>query len=92
MKRLFILSLILGLFVSISLARNPCELLVAQGSQEHQAPIDSPDDIRVWVNTDSGVYHCPGAEWYGKTKHGKYMTQKQAKEKGYHPAGNNPCA
>jgi hypothetical protein len=22
----------------------------------------------VWVNTDSGVYHEPGTQWYGKTK------------------------
>jgi len=47
--------------------------------------------VEVWVNTDSGVYHCPGAKWYGKTHVGEYMTQKQAQDKGYHPAANRAC-
>jgi cytoskeletal protein RodZ len=29
----------------------------------------------VWVNTESGVYHRPGARWYGRTKQGEYMTE-----------------
>ncbi len=48
-------------------------------------------DVKVWVNTNSGTYHCSGTRWYGKTKEGEYMTQKQAQEKGYRPAHNNPC-
>ncbi|MFZ0962238.1 MAG: serine/threonine-protein kinase [Terriglobia bacterium] len=46
---------------------------------------------KVWVNTDSGTYHCPGTRWYGKTRDGEYMTQKQAQEKGYHPAASRAC-
>jgi len=48
-------------------------------------------DARVWVNTQSGVYHCPGMRWYGNTKHGEYLTQKQAREKGNRPAYGKPC-
>jgi serine/threonine protein kinase len=48
-------------------------------------------DATVWVNTDSGTYHCPGTRWYGKTHEGEYMKQKQAKEKGYHPAAYQAC-
>lgn len=48
-------------------------------------------DVRVWVNTASGVYHCPGTRWYGNTKNGEYMTQKQAQEKGYRPAYGKVC-
>src|SRR6266568_49440 len=42
--------------------------------------------VKVWVNTNSGVYHCPGTRWYGNTKSGEYMRQKEAQSKGYRPA------
>jgi predicted Ser/Thr protein kinase len=48
-------------------------------------------DVKVWVNTDSGTYHCPGTRWYGKTKEGEYLTQKEAQDKGYHPAASRAC-
>lgn len=48
-------------------------------------------DAKVWVNTESGTYHCPGTRWYGRTQAGEYMAQKQAQEKGYHPAAKHPC-
>lgn len=43
----------------------------------------------VWVNIDSGVYHKPGTRWYGKTKHGKYMTEADAIKAGYKASGKN---
>jgi hypothetical protein len=48
-------------------------------------------NVMVWVNTSSGVYHCPGTQWYGNTKSGKYMTQKEAQSKGYRPAHKSVC-
>ena len=48
-------------------------------------------NVLVWVNTNSGVYHCPNTRWYGKTKSGKYMTQKEAQAKGYRPAYGIAC-
>ena len=47
--------------------------------------------VKVWVNTDSGTYHCPGTRWYGKTQAGVYLTQKEAQNKGYHPAASRAC-
>jgi hypothetical protein len=47
--------------------------------------------VTVWVNTDSGVYHCPGTRWYGKTKEGKYLGQKAAQTAGYRPAYGSVC-
>jgi hypothetical protein len=74
--------------------------LIACGSQS-QAVVnrDNPattqsagnPTVKVWVNTNSGVYHCPGTRWYGKTKSGQYMTQREAQAKGYRPAYGAVC-
>jgi hypothetical protein len=48
-------------------------------------------DVTVWVNTTSGVYHCPHTRWYGNTKNGEYMTQSEAQAKGYRPAYRSVC-
>jgi hypothetical protein len=37
---------------------------------------------KVWVNTDTGVYHKSG-RWYGATRKGKFMTEDEAKHAGY---------
>jgi hypothetical protein len=47
--------------------------------------------VNVWVNTNSGVYHCPNTRWYGKTKSGQFMTQREAQAKGYRPAYGAVC-
>ena len=38
----------------------------------------------VWVNTNTKVYHS-GGDYYGKTKHGKFMTESDAKTAGFKP-------
>jgi hypothetical protein len=42
---------------------------------------------KVWVNTDSGVYH-KGGQYYGATKQGKFMTEQEAIKGGYRAAKN----
>jgi hypothetical protein len=41
---------------------------------------------KVWVNTRSGKYWKPGSRYYGATKQGEFMTEKEAIQKGYRPA------
>jgi hypothetical protein len=37
---------------------------------------------QVWVNTETHVYHKEGSKWYGKTKHGKYLSEADAVKEG----------
>jgi serine/threonine protein kinase len=60
-------------------------------ASDGKASVAGNPEVKVWVNTDSGTYHCPGTRWYGRTQVGEYMTQKQAQGKGYHPAAKRAC-
>jgi hypothetical protein len=58
---------------------------VAQG----QTPTHTPpagqtctNDRLVWVNTNSGVYHFQGERYYGSTKQGKFVCEKEALKEG----------
>ncbi len=45
-----------------------------------------PSPGMVWVNTQTKVYHKEGDRYYGKTKHGKWMTEADAVAAGYRAA------
>jgi hypothetical protein len=46
---------------------------------------------KVWVNTESKVYHCQDDRWYGKTKQGEYMTEAEAGAKGFRADHGKAC-
>jgi len=67
------------------------------GSSRPEAPTSTPAAAgsnagQVWVNTASKVYHCPGDRYFGKTKHGTYMTETAAKAAGDRPSNGKACS
>ncbi len=52
----------------------------SSSSSEYQAP---PSSGMVWVNLDTKIFHREGDRWYGRTKHGKYMSEADALNSGY---------
>jgi hypothetical protein len=51
-------------------------------STEQLAKQHCPTDTVVWLNLQSGVYHYKGQRWYGNTKSGAYVCQKEADRAG----------
>jgi hypothetical protein len=57
-------------------------------------PIQAGGDasnVKIWAIHKSMVYHCPNTRYYGTTKDGEFMTQAEARQKGYHPVGGREC-
>lgn len=49
-------------------------------------------DGKVWLNSYSGVYHCPGGQYYGNTKKGKYLSEREAVSQGHRAAYGQSCS
>ncbi len=86
MKR-FLEAALLGLALVCAPEFSRSQTQTGRAAMEHAGK----PDVKVWVNTKSGVYHCPGTRWYGKTKQGEYMKQSEAQQKRYRPANGKAC-
>lgn len=71
--------------------RTPATTATPRPRSEVAGGEEGDPEARVWVNTNSGVYHCPDTRWFGKTKEGVFMTQREARQKGYRPAYGSVC-
>lgn len=56
-----------------------------------RASTDQTSQVKVWVNTASGVYHCAGSRYYGKTARGKYVTEADARTEGHRGVRGKSC-
>jgi hypothetical protein len=46
---------------------------------------------KVWLNTKTLVYHCPGTRHFGATASGIYTTEREAISEGHRPAQGRSC-
>lgn len=45
----------------------------------------------VWVNTRSGVYHCPGTSYFGRTSAGMLIREQEAIARGFRANNRSRC-
>lgn len=72
-----------ALFPASSPAAPPAPSFVAAATlhyftTEDAAQAHCPRDVVVWLNIPSGIYHYKGERWYGRTKHGAFVCEKEA--------------
>ena len=67
---------ILALLVTFAFAI-PAQAL-DQFATESQAQQHCPKDTVVWLNLPTMIWHYKGQRWYGRTKHGAYVCEKEA--------------
>lgn len=70
------------------------KMLIAMGIAEAPQPaahFRGDPNIKVWVDTHTALYYCPGAELYGKSADGHYSTQREAQSDSFEPAERSVC-
>jgi hypothetical protein len=90
----FLLALCVSAFsvAGMAQAKAPASTSAAAKSADTQSDAqiaDAKSKGMVWVNTGTKVYHKDD-QFYGKTKHGKFMTEADAQKAGFKEAKASP--
>ena len=76
-KILFLVIICISFFLTSAYADGLVLFASESDAQKH-----CPKDIVVWLNLPTGIWHYKGTQWYGRTKHGSYVCQNEAKVAG----------
>jgi hypothetical protein len=68
-------------------------VLVSLGLAEAPPPVEYKGNpqAEVWVDLQTALYYCPGADLYGKTPKGKFTTQRDAQLDQFESASRKAC-
>lgn len=67
-------------------------MVVRLGLARHSVPSYAGNPaINVWVDEQTSLYYCPGADLYGKTSAGHFATQLEAEQAQFHSASGLVC-
>jgi hypothetical protein len=80
MRAMLTLALAVVLAVSAASAQTP--------NHTPQPGMMCPGDKLVWVNTRSHIYHFKGERYFGSTKEGKFICEREADKEGDRPTWN----
>jgi len=80
-------ALLTVLFLLFSFISTP-SFALDQYQSEQAAQKHCPNDVVVWLNLPTGVFHYKGQRWYGRTKNGAYVCKKEAVKEGDRPTRN----
>ncbi|MFZ0481698.1 MAG: hypothetical protein WAL71_21340 [Terriglobales bacterium] len=64
---------------------------IAEAPQPVAHHFHGDPDMKVWIDTHTALYYCPGDELYGKSPDGHYSTQREAQADRFEPAERSVC-
>jgi hypothetical protein len=72
-KLLFLISLLISFVLTPVFADGLTLFTTEVAAQNH-----CPNDVVVWLNLPTGIWHPKGGRWYGATKNGSYVCKEEA--------------
>jgi len=82
MRSMFKTGLLLAILLIAPVATSVASENLTLFTTEQSAQQHCPSDTVVWLNLPTGIYHFRGQRWYGNTKNGAYVCEKEADKAG----------